>query len=201
MGCDKNLSELCRTWKLSQMWCDKKSIRTLSDLKIVTNVASQKTNPKFFGLENCHKWGVTKNLSEIFRTWKLSQQQAAVPRDEADPLHSGKNLSDPTLEPNRLKNVTKFVPQKQSDPTLEPNGLANCHKWVVTKAYPNSVGLENCHKWGVTKNLSELCRTWKLSQMWHHKEPIRNISDLKIVTKAIQSYFMSWIAIRSHFGT
>ena len=75
-----------------------------------------------------------------------------------------KNLSDPTLEPNRLKNVTKFVPQKQSDPTLEPNGLANCHKWVVTKAYPNSVGLENCHKWGVTKNLSDICRTWFVSR-------------------------------------
>jgi len=100
-----------------------------------------KTYPNSVGLENCHKWGVTKNLSEIFRTWKLSQQQAAVPRDEADPLHSGKNLSDPTLEPNRLKNVTKFVPQKQSDPTFEPNGL------------------KNCHKWGVTKNLSKLCRT------------------------------------------
>ena len=160
-----------------------KPIRTLSDLKIVTNGAWQKTYPNSVGLENCHKWGVTKNLSEIFRTWKLSQQQAAVPRDEADPLHSGKNLSDPTLEPNRLKNVTKFVPQKQSDPTLEPNGLANCHKWVVTKAYPNSVGLENCHKWGVTKNLSELCRIWKLSQMGRDKKPIRHMLDLVCITE------------------
>ena len=38
----KNLSELCRTQKLSQMGCDKKSIRTLSDLEIGTNVTSQK---------------------------------------------------------------------------------------------------------------------------------------------------------------
>ena len=50
-----------------------KPIRTLSDLKIVTNGAWQKTYPKFFGLENCHKWGVTKNLSELCRTQKLSE--------------------------------------------------------------------------------------------------------------------------------
>ena len=117
-----------------------KPIRTLSDLKIVTNGAWQKTYPNSVGLENCHKWGVTKNLSEIFRTWKLSQQQAAVPRDEADPLHSGKNLSDPTLEPNRLKNVTKFVPQKQSDPTLEPNGLKNVIIGIWKKPFRPYVG-------------------------------------------------------------
>ena len=50
-----------------------KPIRTLSDLKIVTNGAWQKTYPKFFGLENCHKWGVTKNLSDICRTWFVSR--------------------------------------------------------------------------------------------------------------------------------
>ena len=117
-----------------------KPIRTLSDLKIVTNGAWQKTYPNSVGLENCHKWGVTKNLSEIFRTWKLSQQQAAVPRDEADPLHSGKNLSDPTLEPNRLKNVTKSVPQKQSDPTLEPNGLKNVIIGIWKKPFRPFIG-------------------------------------------------------------
>ena len=51
-----------------------KPIRTLSDLKIVTNGAWQKTYPNSVGLENCHKCGITKHLSEIFRTWKLSQK-------------------------------------------------------------------------------------------------------------------------------
>jgi hypothetical protein len=37
-------------------------------LKNVTNAASQKTYPNSFGLEKWHKYGVTKNLSEIFRT-------------------------------------------------------------------------------------------------------------------------------------
>merc|ERR1711994_717423 len=32
----------------------KKSIRIFSDLKNVTNAASQKTYPNFFGLEKCH---------------------------------------------------------------------------------------------------------------------------------------------------
>ena len=103
MGRDKNLSELCRTRKLSQM-------------------------------------GHDKNLSELCRTWKLSQQQVAVPQDEADPLHSGKTLSDPTLEPNRLKNVTKFVPQKQSDPTLEPNRLKNVIIGISKKPFRPYIG-------------------------------------------------------------
>ena len=78
-----------------------------------------------------------------------------------------KNLSDPTLEPNRLKNVTKFVPQKPSDPTLEPNRLKNVTKFVPQKQSDPTLepnGLKNCHKWGVTKNLSDTCRTWIVSR-------------------------------------
>ena len=47
---------------------NKKPIRNFSDLKNVTNAASQKTYPNFFGLEKCHECGITKNLSEFFRT-------------------------------------------------------------------------------------------------------------------------------------
>ena len=46
----------------------KKPIGIFSDLKNVTNAASQKTYPNFFGLEKCHKYGITKTLSEFFRT-------------------------------------------------------------------------------------------------------------------------------------
>ena len=55
---------------------NKKPIRNFSDLKNVTNAASQKTYPKFFGLEKCHECGITKNLSEFFRTWKMSRMSA-----------------------------------------------------------------------------------------------------------------------------
>ena len=92
-----------------------KPIRTLSDLKIVTNGAWQKTYPNSVGLENCHKWGVTKNLSEIFRTWKLSQ----MGRDKK-PIRT---LSDSKI-------VTNGVWQK-----INPNsvGLKNWHKCGFTK--------------------------------------------------------------------
>ena len=47
---------------------NKKHIRNFSDLKNVTNAASRKTYPNFFGLEKCHECGIKKNLSEFFRT-------------------------------------------------------------------------------------------------------------------------------------
>ena len=87
------------------MWCDKKSIRTLSDLKIVTNVASQKTNPKFFGLENCHN----------------NRQQYPV---------QGENNKKPIRNFSDLKNVTNAASQK-----TYPNffGLEKCHECGITK--------------------------------------------------------------------
>merc|ERR1712223_2249939 len=57
-----------------------------------------------------------------------------------------KKQSDPTLEPNGLKNSTKIVPKKQSDPILEPNGLKNSTNAASQKTYPNFFGLEKCHK-------------------------------------------------------
>ena len=72
----KNLSEIFRTWKMSRMRHHKKPIRIFSDLKNVTNAASQKTYPKFFGLEKCHECSITKDLSEFFRTWKMSRMSA-----------------------------------------------------------------------------------------------------------------------------
>ena len=77
------ISEFFRTWKMSQMWHHKKPIRIFSDLKIVITTGGStpckrdvtKSYPKFFGLEKCHKCGITKNLSEFFRTWKMSRMQ------------------------------------------------------------------------------------------------------------------------------
>ena len=43
------------------------------------------------------------------------------------------------------KNSTKIVPKKQSDPTLEPNGLKNSTNAASQKTYPNFFGLEKCH--------------------------------------------------------
>ena len=108
-----------------------------SDLKNVTNVASQKTYPNFFGLEKCHECGITKNLFEFFRTWKMSYHQAAVPRARGYNKKPIRNFSD-------LKNVTNAASQK------------TC---------PNFFGLEKCHECGITKNLSEFFRTWKMSRM------------------------------------
>ena len=147
---------------MSQMWHHKKPIRIFSDLKIVITTGGStpcktditKSYPKFFGLEKCHKCGITKNLSEFFPTWKMSRM-----RHHKKPIrifsdlknviteNCAKKQSDPTLEPNRLKNSTKIVPKKQSDPTLEPNGL------------------EKCLECGITKNQSEIFRTWKMSRM------------------------------------
>ena len=45
------------------MWHHKKPIRILSDLKNGTNVASQKTYPKFFGLKNCHTGLVVPSIA------------------------------------------------------------------------------------------------------------------------------------------
>mgnify|MGYP003335820630 CR=1 FL=1 len=59
-----NLTDL----KIARMRNHKKPIRIFSDLKNVTNAASQKTYPNFFGLEKCHECGITKNLSEFFWT-------------------------------------------------------------------------------------------------------------------------------------
>ena len=68
---------------MSQMWHHKKPIRIFSDLKIVITTGGStpcktditKSYPKFFGLEKCHKCGITKNLSEFFPTWKMSRMR------------------------------------------------------------------------------------------------------------------------------
>ena len=40
--------------------------------------------PNFFRLEKCHKCGITKNLSEFFRTWKMSQMWQKPIRNFSD---------------------------------------------------------------------------------------------------------------------
>merc|ERR1712155_253157 len=61
-----NLTDL----KIARKWHHKKPIRIFSDLKNVTNAASQKTYPNFFGLEKCHECGIR----DIFQVRKNSDR-------------------------------------------------------------------------------------------------------------------------------
>ena len=142
MGRDKSLSELCRTWKLSQVGRDKKPIRTLSDLKIVTNGAWQKTYPKFFGLENCHN-----NRRQYPGTRRIHcTLEKTYPT-----LHW--NLTDLRMSRNLCHKSTPTPLWNLTDSKIVTNG-------VWQKINPNSVGLKNWHKCGFTKkpiqNFSDL---------------------------------------------
>ena len=88
--------------------------------------------------------------------------------------------------------IAKKVASQKTCPTFFGYEL-----WHITglsqKTYPKFFGLENCHKWGMTKNLSELCRTQKLSQMGCDKKLIRTLSDLKIGTNVASQKILSKI--------
>ena len=164
MGRDKSLSELCRTWKLSQMGRDKKPIRTLSDLKIVTNGAWQKTYPNSVGLENCHNNrrqypGTRRIHCTLEKTYPTLHWNLTDLRMSRNLCHKSSPIPLWNLTDSQI--VTNGSWQKPirtlSDLKIVTNGA-----WQ--KTYPNSVGLENCHKWGVTKNLSDICRTWFVSR-------------------------------------